>query len=141
MTENTKPALGISFQCEVGQGRQIVFQTHMDSEAPLPWINAILDKLNAAVERQTAKIAVEQLEHQRNLRKATLTTLQADYSMIEARKVKDRDTWVSEGRRGPYKESDKELTHKQQMKNALERAEAEVKEFERMLEEAKQKAA
>lgn len=135
------PAIGISFSCDVGGGQNLVFQTHIDRSANVEWINTLLDKLVACSDRQMARIALSNLEHQRNLKKATLLNMTEDFLMIEAREQKAAADWVNSGRRGDWKRPEKEEVHRQQMKNALDQAQAQVQEYERLIEEAKKKAA
>jgi len=59
----TSPALGVSFNLPLDErGRNLVFQTHIDAASSPQEINALLDKVVAAGERQFAKYELKRLE-------------------------------------------------------------------------------
>lgn len=85
MTEITPvPALGISIQAAVGDGLQIVFQTHVDQATPPKELNAMLDRLTAATKRQQAKVDLVALEKNLKVNLAQLERQREDRSRIEA---------------------------------------------------------
>ena len=50
------PAIGFSISVQIGEKQSIVAQTHIDQSASLSEINATIDKVQAALERQKLKV-------------------------------------------------------------------------------------
>lgn len=135
------PAIGMSLSIEIGRGRSIVFQSHIERDSDLPAINSLLDKITAAADRQQAKCAVEDLRHRYQLQKSALENLMLDFYKIEEREAKEEREWNADPRRhGQWKRSEKEETHRSQMQSALRRTDEETKELKRLLDEAEQAA-
>ena len=55
------PALGMSIQVDLGAGRIATLQTHIASDCTLMSLNALLDKMTAAGDRQRAHYKLEEL--------------------------------------------------------------------------------
>lgn len=86
MVEETvkAPALGISIQVAAGPGVQIVFQTHVDQETPLPELNKLVDGYMRAADRQRAKADLLELERALKTQEDTLRYQREDRARIEA---------------------------------------------------------
>lgn len=56
------PAIMVSMDHQVSEGRIIRFSTGIPRDVPAPELNALLDKLSAATDRQQAKYELERLE-------------------------------------------------------------------------------
>lgn len=75
------PALGFSIQVDLGAGRNAVLQTHLPNDASLDDINAMLDKMSSAADRQKARYDIDALTR----------TLEADEKMLaQAREDEER---------------------------------------------------
>lgn len=136
------PAIGISLSVEVGKGRNLVFQSHIDRDCETLVINDLLDKLNVAAERQMARCAIEDLRHRLAMAKLTLQNVTTDYYKIEEREAEAERKWNADPRRhGQWKRSDREEQHRAQIQTILERTNKEVEEYKRLLDEAEKAAA
>ena len=135
------PALGMSLSVEIGKGRNLVFQSHVDRDCELEVVNDFLDKINAAADRQMAKCAVEELRHRYNNQKMVLQQLTTDFYKIEEREADAERKWNADPRRhGQWKRSEREEQHRAQIKTTMERVNAETEELKRMLDEAEKAA-
>lgn len=136
------PALGFSLQIGIGKDRQIVFQSHLDQDAPLQKLNLLLDKINAAADRQIARTAIE--DHKRLIaqREAALRNLKLDFVMIEERERLQEAAWNQDSRRhGNWKRDDKQDKHRQEMLALIDRYEqSELPELHRQLAEIEKAA-
>lgn len=63
------PALGMSIQVDLGSGRVATLQTFVDSTCSVREVNAMLDKMTSAGDRQRAHYKIEELE--RDLKQET----------------------------------------------------------------------
>jgi hypothetical protein len=126
---------------EVGKGKNLVFQTLIRQNSNGEF-NSLLDKLMASADRQMARCSLDELKHQWELRKLRLSNMMTDMIAIEMREKNTEDEWNKDTRRrGPWKRSPAEDKHYDEMKSAIERADSEVKEFERLYKEAQAAAA
>lgn len=118
-------AIGISYKCALGDGKEMVLQTHVDSETPLPALNAVLDKLRMASERQAAYGDLVQLEQALQQHQNGLQNALEQQAKLEARQ--------EPGRRGPAKLSVADQKAKEnfdtsmdQFKKMIERIQADI---------------
>lgn len=86
----TARALGISVQAAVDNGRQIVFQTHVDVDMSAEDLDKLLDKLNLAADRQAAfyeipalKKAVRLEEDRHHLVETNLADVDKRIAMVD----------------------------------------------------------
>lgn len=132
-------ALGVSFQCILDEHgrRQLVFQTHIDQDDPLEKLNAILDRLRAAVERQQAMSELADLDRKIDGEMLNFPLFVEAAEKIEAQ---NRLMWEESGRKGPYdpeKLPPKLRGARQQAKDSLERSGNAIKLWRKRREELK----
>lgn len=130
-------ALGVSFQSILDEGgrRQIVFQTHVDQDTPLSAINALLDLMRTAVERQQAISERIDLAGKVDRETRNLAMFLEAAETIEHRQ---RLQWDEVGRKGPYdpdKLPARLRAERQQAKDSLERTKNAIKLYRKRLEE------
>jgi hypothetical protein len=133
------PALGVSFQIILDKEgrRQIVFQTHVDQHTSLTSINAVLDKLSAAADRQIAKAELLHLEGEVDRELRNLTMFAEALEQLDAR---TQLQWEESGRRGswsPAKLPPKQAAERDQTKGSLERTKSAIKLYQKRIEELK----
>ena len=75
-------ALGMSVQYLVSEGRQIVFQTHLDLDSSKDEVDALLDSCFAAADRQKAKYDVDYWEDEIRKQTILLENAKADIARI-----------------------------------------------------------
>lgn len=112
------PALGISVKTQASEGREIVFQTHIAQDASIVDLNALLDKMTAAADRQSAKAALITLYRDLEDHEKQLRQLEEDYSNIEANAAA---LWAKNGRKGDYKPNQRDAAQKQQVEANVKR--------------------
>lgn len=125
-------AVGTSMKFDLGMGRDIVLQTHLDRDAPIEQWHDILDKVREAGERQasqymlrsakanlkmqqrelqTAKdrlpIAEKQHEEDRAKRNEAIASLRAQHLSFNAECARE---WAVKGRRGKWTPSTAETS-------------------------------
>jgi len=112
------PAIGISFQCTLYGQRQIVLQTFVERDCDVATLNAILDKLRDASERQYAWGQVEQLKLELKREYAGAEQQQLN---IERTDQKHRQDWLADNRRkGDLQLTQSQLQQQQQAYDNLE---------------------
>lgn len=134
----TARALGISVQAQVDNGRQIVLQTHVDANAPKEEIDALLDKLNMAADRQAAFYEIPQLQKAVRLEHDRLHLFETNYAQIEERKAL-KDQANGQRRRNPQEDA-KEAVEKTNATNNLSRQKEIIAEVEANLADAQRRA-
>lgn len=131
------PALGVSINAQVDGKRQIVFQTHVASDAPQAEIDALLDKLNASIDRSVAFYEIGLLEDALERDKQILYSIKHNMDNIEENM---RVKYEASGKRGEFKLSSQEKMQKTQAHDNLTRQTEIVKLAESRLAEARKKA-
>lgn len=99
-------------------GGAVVMQTYIARDATLVEYNAILDKLGAAIKRQTAKTDLEEELLNLDVEETQLARLTEDFQQIEPRAEK---AWAATGRKGAYKPAPQEVAQKQTAVTNIER--------------------
>lgn len=95
------PALGFSFQAAVGDGRQIVMQSHVAGDASPAELNAVLDKVSAAIHRQVLKQRLMDTREMLRRHEATVVAMERQMAQVEENA---RTKWAAnESKRGPFK--------------------------------------
>ena len=112
------PSIGISFQCALHGQRQLVLQTFIERDCPVGALDALLDKLRDASERQYAWGQVEDL--QLKIRQEYINAEQQRVR-IEHTDQQIRDNWEKSNRKGDLKLTQSEI---QKQREAYEVAEA-----------------
>jgi hypothetical protein len=131
------PALGISLLTQLDDKHALTMQTHMASDCSPAELNAMLDKISAAVDRQALAYRLPGLLRDNAQRKAFLERAAADVDAIDARR---REEWVAKNRRGAFKltpqhkaERDQVMTNIARNKEDFERDKAEIERIEKLL--------
>lgn len=86
---NTAPALGFSITAAVGEHRQVVFQSFVPLDAKPAEINAALDKVADAVDRQQARAQLPELRAELEKHQVTLRQFREDRERLEAQFLRD----------------------------------------------------
>jgi DNA repair exonuclease SbcCD ATPase subunit len=117
------PALGISYQIDIAQGRSLVFQTHVDATMDRETIDALLDDVARAANRQKAEHDLD--EFKRKLASFYLQLKQHTGGLI--RQEEDfRANWTARGKRGEWQATGQEITALQNIKTNLETLKANI---------------
>jgi hypothetical protein len=124
-------AAAITITAQVSQNRSIVVQTYVDRDAPTVELHQLLDKFGKAVDRQEAKLNLEQEKANLETEEKNLLHLKEDFAAIETR---SRAQHSESGRKGPWKLSQAEAA---QRTNAL----TNVKRYEEAIAKRKQEIA
>ena len=112
------PSIGISFQCALHGQRQLVLQTFIERDCSVGALDALLDKLRDASERQYAWGQVEDL--QLKIRQEYINAEQQRVR-IEHTDQQIRDNWEKSNRKGDLQLTQSEI---QKQREAYEVAEA-----------------
>lgn len=143
MTEQAA-AIGISLSIDVGKGCNIVFQTHVPQVSEAGYLNDVLDKLQAAAERQHAKVQLAEAEFQLDHDRRIFEQITTDFAAIELREHEAREKFY-EGRkvndRRDWKRSPSEEQHRTQMLDQVARLKLQIGTVEKRIAELKAKAA
>ena len=137
MTEQTKPAIGISLQIQLDQRRQLVFQSHVDQEQPEA-LDKLLDRLTKAGDRQDAKYHVEAVK--RLLRQAERNAVDTQNAMDRLTKAAYAE-WEASERQGEFKmagstavDVNNSLKSLERFKEEIEAHKAEIERLEKLAE-------
>ena len=84
------PAIGCSFTTNLGGDRQIVLQTHIAGDMPDDIIDAVLDRILRAGDRQKAKYDLEKLEEEFRTVGVALTNLVDGFPIAERNHAKEQ---------------------------------------------------
>ena len=120
-------ACAITITTQVGSNRSIVVQTYMARDEPPAAFNTVFDKLNKVVDRQEAKLQLEEMEANLLRTQKNLKHMSEDYGRIEERA---QQAWDARGKKGAFKLSEPELVQKTQAKGLIERTQDEIKRLE-----------
>ena len=85
MTDQTSVAIGISYQVALGEGRQIVMQTHVPIDADKAEQNAAMDRLRELSDRQVAFAKIEKHRTEIEDNQSQKTRLLANLDMVDQR--------------------------------------------------------
>lgn len=132
------PALGISINAQVAPARQITMQSFIDRDTPKEAIDALLDKLNASLDRAVAYYEIEEELKRLEVDKNVLNNVSKRLAEVEdnIRLKASSET----GRRNPLKLSSQEEMQKKQAHDSLEEAKRRVADGEARLVELRKKA-
>ena len=121
---NTLPALGISYKVGLGDGKELVFQTHVPQTIGGDALNTLIDKLRDTADRQAAFSDLVELEKALEQQ----TTARATAEEQKVRIAADYEAkWKDSGKRGEPR-----LT--QAEKNQLDNFDKSRQQFESMVE-------
>jgi hypothetical protein len=133
---NDTIAIGFSVQYQLDDGRNLAFSSCIDAECDPALLNAALDKLVDAAERQQARVKVPKLRKELERMEAGHQRAMEDMFRLDQEAELANTAWKNrfngEGRRGEYKMSAAQLNEKN--KRDADRTNAEIT-FKRYQEE------
>ena len=133
---NDTIALGFSVQYALDEGKGIAFQSCLDLECTAAQLNAALDKMVAAAERQQAKLRLPKLRGELARLEKTQARATEDMFRLDSEAELEEVNWQREftesGRRGPFKLSAVQAQTKRNRDNSRENAKI---TFERLEED------
>lgn len=100
----------------MGAQRGAVFETYLPLTASDKTISAVLDKLRAVCDRQEAIGNIRELESKLKSDQAALAALGADMERVKNTQI---DAWQKSGRKGPFKLSQAEEQHRQNLEGSV----------------------
>ncbi len=136
MTEAASPAIGFSITTQLDDKHAIVAQTHVAQDASSAQINAVLDKVMAAIERKEMQGELEMWKRRLYSSKTNIEMLKGDQVRQATSAV---DEWKAQGKRGEYKPSAQAVTAANTLKASLERSITDGKVAEERIAEIEQK--
>lgn len=120
-----------------GGGGAIVMQTYIERDASPGHYNAVLDKLDAAIKRQTAKAELEEEIANLETEERGYKNLISDFQAIETR---SQEEWERKGRKGQWKLSPDEnakkgnaLTNVERFKDAIAKRKARIAKLKALI--------
>lgn len=122
--EEKAAAIGFSFSAKLGDKLDLVVQTHVDRDAPLASVNAVVDKVRQVLERQKAAAELVELRAKLKYDEKKLLQLKEDFVAITERHQK---AWASSGKRGEFKLGVKEEAERNNALSTIDRYELEIK--------------
>jgi hypothetical protein len=100
------PAMGFSFQVKLGDDSVLTMQAYAPSDVSLDDLNAQLDKLAKAGERQKARADIEACETEIESIERALTQYQIDLADCDARFVKEHEELLAAVKRAEARHTD-----------------------------------
>lgn len=127
------PAIGMSVSMQYAAGRQVVFQMHFPMDVKLEGISSMLERFNAAADREEAFYAQEQARRQLEVENKAVVNMQRRLNEVDAAKQEDprkRNASITE----------REVKERRQVLDTLEEGKRRVAECEAFLAELIRKA-
>lgn len=120
MTEDVKPVIGISINTELPGKRSVVFQTHVAQDTDPKALNALLDKLQDANDRQFSRYLLEVMRVELEQHEKMLADQVGRIQVVESNLQDKSVNHAKSGRRNGYVLSEKEQQEKRQAHQNLE---------------------
>lgn len=108
-SEEKAVAAAITITAQVSQNRSIVIQTYLERDAGVSHYHTLVDKLTATVDRQEARLQLDELQVLLEQEEKALKQLTEDYNSIEERA---RVAWAASNKRGEFKLGAQETAQK-----------------------------
>jgi hypothetical protein len=128
--------IGVQFSVTVGSGRQIA----MTAGIPLHWdriaIDNVLDKLGGAMERQTAKYAIDDLKLAIEQTERALATTRQQMGNYDQQNAAE---WERSGRKGAYRQSESQVKQMGNFRNTEQAQLAAIEKLRKDLKDAEAK--
>jgi len=134
----TVPALGISLNYALGDGRSLVLQTHIPSDQIGKPLDDTLDGLLKAVERQAAKFEIEALK--KNLEASERQLLQTTED-LNTHESSVQAGWEASNRKGTYKATPQQDAATRNFKTTQKRLIDEIAKINELIKEREAKIA
>lgn len=121
----TIPVVGVNYTMQVGDGKTVVFQTHIDRDVGQADLDALMDKFRKACDRQVSYSKLEALQGQIEHHETQIAQLTAGIKSVDAKMEQRRVlVEVGGGRRIPPAEAQKEnVAREQAVASALQQSE------------------
>lgn len=114
MSEAQAPVIGISINTELPGKRSIVFQTHVAQDTSSEDLNALLDKLQKANDRQFSRYLLEIMRVELEQHEKLLADQSGRIEVVEKNIQSKSTSHAASGRRNGYQLSSQEEKEKQQ---------------------------
>lgn len=141
MDASTAPAIGLSYQIDLSNGRQIVMQTHVGQDVPSADLDRLLDRMGRAVERQrlhyenvAKKEALEKLLEQQTRQ---YDSFNSDFMRLEDDRAAREREFAQSGRKGDYKIPPNEEQNRRNALVTLKKGKEDIAKTQREIEELK----
>ena len=118
------PVIGVSFNFKIDDRREIVAQTHIERDASSAEVDATLDKVRTALERQKTISDLADFKTKLKYDEKKLEQLREDFVRIDQR---HRADWEQSSRRGEFKLGTKEQSERNNALTTIDRYELEIK--------------
>jgi glutamate synthase domain-containing protein 2 len=118
----TVPALGLSYKTILDREgrREVVYQTHVEQDVEPGALNALLDKLTKATDRQIAQAELASLAAEESELDKRITRFRSAAAELD---VRSKARWESSGKHGPWnpdKLPPQERSERQNIRNSLD---------------------
>lgn len=133
---DTLAALGISYKVGLGDGKELVFQTHVPQTINPEALNGMIDKLRVAGDRQGAFSDLLQLEKAKEQHIDAIENMDRQAAEVEENAA---SLYKASGKRGEYKMTAPELQKKKQSQDTRRKFVDMLKKIEEQIDEAKAK--
>jgi hypothetical protein len=135
-------ALGITCQLAIGDRRSIVVQTHTKQNAEPAELNALLDKVWAALDRVNARYRIKELQLNKKVQQDQMAMVMDNNGATRAKWEAEWNQSAQSGkRRGPFAMNAQQInTHNQQAamverhKKEIEALDTEIRETQRLID-------
>jgi hypothetical protein len=119
------PVVGVNYTMQVGDGKTVVFQTHIDRDVTQGDLDALLDKFRRSCDRQVGYSKLESVQSQIEHHETQIAQLTAGIKSVDAKMEQRRGlAEVGGGRRIAPAEAQKEnVAREQAVAAALQQAE------------------
>lgn len=128
----TAPALGISMNVQVDGNRQLALQTFVGRDDPPSVLNAALDRITKAVDRQVAKYMLVSLKKELHQHRKALEDQTKDKARVDQA---NRERWEETGRKGAYKLDPKEKAALANIEASKQKYESEIADIEQRIKD------
>jgi hypothetical protein len=128
-------ALGLTVQISIGEKRGIAVQTHVTRDCAEHELNAVLDKVTKALDRQNAKYRQHEIQARVDMQKKKLAEMMENHAKMFEKWQKDWDTGK---RRGPFEMTASQQANKVAMDNTFNQNKYELELLEIELGELEQ---
>lgn len=111
-----EPAIGVSYSVQVGDGRNLVFQSHVPQSYTAEELNLFVDKLREVADRNVAFGKLEARDHEIEVKKGIARNAKMNLQMLDAKAQTLQSVSADQTRRYPKGQRDAD---DQSRKNAV----------------------
>lgn len=128
------PALGVSYSVQLDDKRNIVAQTYVPVDCTPVELDAILNKVGDAVDRQAAKYSIKALERSLRMQQKQLKRVTEDLAFQDD---KNQNAFRAAGKKGQFRLTNEQETHRANVFITQTRFQEEIDDLKREIAEAK----